>query len=138
MPEEELKQSNNAGRYAWISVLVLFMLGFTVFTVKTFIDDHNRNSNMAQTASREQIAEQFAPQNNNSPEGSNESTAQPMTDIRGPENSPETQPQVLGSSLNVSGPSREPTFKSYRNVAFGFSATIPADAQIAIADNKIT
>ncbi len=131
MPEDEAQQPNNFARFAWIAILVIFMLGFAAFTIKTFVDDRNRNNNTAENTSRDQIADEFKPR------GDDETPGQPVADIRGPETS-DSPPQVLGSSLNTATSSAQPAFKAYRNDTFRFSATVPADAQITVNDNKVT
>lgn len=138
MPEDELQQ-NNTARYAWTALVVIFILGFGAFTIKTFIHDRNRNNDTAQNTSRDQIAEQFAPSKPQDENNENPAQGQPVEDIRGPgASTPAAKPEVLGSALNTSTAQAEPTFKPYRNVAFGFSTTVPADAQVVVSGDKVT
>jgi hypothetical protein len=123
-PDPKPAQGKSFARYAWTIILVVFILAFGAFTVKTFIDDHSRN-NPAETTSRDQIAQEFAPES--TPENDTPNNP-PLNDIRGPQ-APATKPkpQVLGA-----------TFKPYQNNDFGFSATVPPDAQVTVSENKVT
>src|SRR4051812_17970147 len=101
MAEELENTSKSSGGRLWTIILVIVIVGFAAFAVKTFIDDRNRSNNTAEdTVSRDNIAQEFAPPVTQQPDESKPEN-KPTPDIRGPVSSVSNKPRVLGSEINT-------------------------------------
>jgi hypothetical protein len=124
--------------YIWTVILVIFILAFGAYTLKVFIDDHNREKSVAaDTASRNEIVQQFMPSDAASQATPNTPKVS-SNDLRGP------SPAVLGSEVNepssdTSAPApAEPALKPYRNEKLGFETMVPGEATVTSVANEVT
>lgn len=132
---EETKVEKSSKGWIWTTIVIIVMVAFGAFTVKTFIDNHNRNKDNTadnnNNVSRDNIAQEFQPP----------ATGQTNApDIRGPESVP-NKPTVLGSETNTTPAQTtpvEPIYVPYRNDTFGFSTMVPSDAQFKTDGNQLT
>jgi len=126
-----------AGRF-WLIMVIVAVLGFGAYAVKTIIDDHNRNKNTTVAESdlnRDDIAEEFKPEDNQNPPSdqpasTNEVPKTTDQNLRGP--------AVLGTETHTEPSPAQPQFKPYRNDSLGFETIVPFDANVIKKNNETT